>query len=219
MATYYVRTDGNDGNAGTGSTSGQAWKTIQKALGSTGIGSGDTVYIAPGVYREAVTIGGTYSTTTYITGDPTSSQFSGVAAGEVRITGFSNDTSNTMLGTTITATSKNNLYWSNLFFQNLTRCISATTCTGWTFDKCMMQSVKTTGGGSVGFWLLVASCWLLFYRTLRTCSLIFSRSSFICTTWRCMPTWWALLPRVLISRPSSWAKKPSLRPSPAERAS
>ena len=150
MATYYVRTDGNDGNAGTGSTSGQAWKTIQKALGSTGIGSGDTVYIAPGVYREAVTIGGTYSTTTYITGDPTSSQFSGVAAGEVRITGFSNDTSNTMLGTTITATSKNNLYWSNLFFQNLTRCISATTCTGWTFDKCMMQSVKTTGGGSVG---------------------------------------------------------------------
>jgi hypothetical protein len=146
MATYYVRTDGNDGNAGTGSASGQAWKTIQKALGATGIGSGDMLYIAPGVYREAVTIGGTYSTTTYITGDPTASQFSGVAAGEVRITGFSSDTSSTSIGTPITATSKNNLYWSNIFFQNQIRVIIATTCNGWTFDKCYAQSMRAGGG-------------------------------------------------------------------------
>jgi hypothetical protein len=146
MATYYVRTDGNDGNAGTGSASGQAWNTIQKALGATGIGSGDMLYIAPGVYREAVTIGGTYSTTTYITGDPTASQFSGVAAGEVRITGFSSDTSSTSIGTPITATSKNNLYWSNIFFQNQIRVIIATTCNGWTFDKCYAQSMRAGGG-------------------------------------------------------------------------
>ena len=66
MATYYVRPDGNNSNSGTGPASNQAWATIQKALGSTGIGSGDTLYIAPGLYGEQVTIGGTYSTTTYI---------------------------------------------------------------------------------------------------------------------------------------------------------
>jgi hypothetical protein len=146
MATYYVRTDGNDGNAGTGSASNQAWKTIQKALGATGIGSGDTLYIAPGVYREAVTIGGTYSTTTYITGDPTASQFSGIAAGEVRITGFSSDTSSTSVGTPITATSKNNLYWSNIYMQNQVRVINATTCYNWTFDKCYIQGMRAGGG-------------------------------------------------------------------------
>ena len=148
MAIYYVRTDGNDGNTGTGSASTLAWKTIQKALGASGIGSGDTLYIAPGVYRESVTIGGTYSTTTYITGDPTSTQFSGVAAGEVRITGLPSETSSTSIGTPITATSKNNLYWSNIFFQNQVRVIIATTCTGWTFDKCYAQSMRA-GGGSV----------------------------------------------------------------------
>jgi hypothetical protein len=145
MATYYVRTDGSNGNTGLGSASGQAWQTIQKALGATGIGSGDTLYIAPGVYREAVTIGGTYSATTYITGDPTASQFSGVSAGEVRITGFSSDASSTSIGTVITATSKNNLYWSNIFFQNQIRVVDATICNNWTFEKCYMQSIRATG--------------------------------------------------------------------------
>ena len=86
MATYYVRTDGNDGNTGLGATTGTAWATLQKALGATGIGSGDTVYIAPGVYTEAVTIGGTYSAPTYVIGNPTASQFSGVTAGSVNHT-------------------------------------------------------------------------------------------------------------------------------------
>ena len=78
MATYYLRTDGNDANTGLGQGSGQAWRTFRKAVSSTGIGSGDTLYIAPGDYRDTggvIPIDGTYSTTTRIIGNPTGSQF------------------------------------------------------------------------------------------------------------------------------------------------
>lgn len=50
------------------------------------------------------------------------------------------------------------------------------------------------------------------HRILRTCSLICSSSSFIRTTIFCICAWLALEPMVLISRPISWAMKPSLRP-------
>ena len=84
MATYYIRTDGSDTNSGTASGSGSAWKTIGKALstGSSVVG-GDTVYIAPGTYREAVTVGINPSSNVNITGDPKSTQFSGIAQGPV----------------------------------------------------------------------------------------------------------------------------------------
>ncbi len=97
MATYYVRTDGSDTNAGTGPATNQAWQTVQKALGATGIGVGDTLYIAPGVYRESVTAGFTNPANegqrVTISGDPTCSQFPGVTAGPVIITSYLNATS------------------------------------------------------------------------------------------------------------------------------
>ncbi len=43
MATYYVRTDGSDSNAGTGPAINQAWQTITKAIGAAGIAPGDTL--------------------------------------------------------------------------------------------------------------------------------------------------------------------------------
>jgi hypothetical protein len=89
MATYYVRPDGNNSNTGTGPTVGQAWQTLARIVqAGTAFTSGDTVYIAPGTYREIVTTTATYTSATNFFGDPTAAQFPGVTPGIVRITNF-----------------------------------------------------------------------------------------------------------------------------------
>ena len=94
MATYYVQPNGADSNTGLGPSSSSAWRTVQKALGATGVTSGDTLYIAPGTYRETVTVGGTYASNVNVIGDRTASQFVGITAGYVRITGLVSDALN-----------------------------------------------------------------------------------------------------------------------------
>ena len=139
MATYYVRSGGSDGNTGLGAGTGQAWATIGKALGATGITGGDTLYIAAGTYREVVTIGGTYSSATYIYGDPTSSLFSGVTAGEVRITSSGSD--NTVSTSfALTATSKNNLNFRDLIIGGM----NITTSSDMTIERCLLFSTSAT---------------------------------------------------------------------------
>jgi len=88
--TYYVRTSGSDTNNGL--TPATAWRTVGKALGSSGITNGDTVYVGPGIYRESLTVA--LSTTTpnetFIIGDIYGA-YTGDTAGEVRITNYLTD--------------------------------------------------------------------------------------------------------------------------------
>ena len=54
MATYYVRTDGSNSNAGTANTAGGAWLTI--AYSESQIVAGDTVRVQEGTYNERITV-------------------------------------------------------------------------------------------------------------------------------------------------------------------
>lgn len=87
MATYYVRPDGNNSNAGTGPAANQAWQTLARIVqAGTAFTSGDTVYIAPGTYRQSITTTATYTSATNFFGDPTAAQFLDITPGIVRIT-------------------------------------------------------------------------------------------------------------------------------------
>ena len=121
MATYYVRTDGSNANAGTGPATNQAWQTIGKVFESGSVVTGgDIVYIAPGTYTETISVLATSPTSeVQIIGDPTASQFTGVNAGVVKLSAYNAAgtavvNNNTYL---ITATSKNYYSFSNLVFE------------------------------------------------------------------------------------------------------
>jgi hypothetical protein len=179
MATYYVRPDGNDSNTGLGSTTILAWKTLQKALSATGISSGDTVYIAPGRYNEAVTVAMTSATiTTRIVGDPTASQFSGLGAGEVLWTGLTSAGVKS-INFLLSMTSKNYLSFENIHFEapstgGVTASINCTTCTNTSFIRCQFTE-PTIGSGNIIFISSPASTALNF--TLDSCHIIYNRNN------------------------------------------
>lgn len=165
MATYYVRTDGSDSNAGTGTGTGQAWATIGKALGATGIASGDTVYIKPGNYAELVTVAIGATATTYVIGDTDGVIFGSI--GEVIWSGFTagNDASPT--GTPCTLNGQDYLTFRRITFYGddiggtNPSCVSATTATSTncTFEQCIfhIQGASAAGAGSAGIRLLVSN--------------------------------------------------------------
>jgi hypothetical protein len=99
MPTYYIAPYGSNSNNGTSPAT--PWLTIQFALGAAsgtnpGLVAGDTVWIAPGTYREVITsttLSGSAGNTIKIYGDPTFTRaWTGGAAGRVRVTNYLSDT-------------------------------------------------------------------------------------------------------------------------------
>lgn len=81
MATYYVRTNGSDNNTGTGPAPSQAWATVGKAMQT--VTSGDTVWIAPGVYFNHIglTPTNTYTNAVTFVGDLYGEAFTDLVGG------------------------------------------------------------------------------------------------------------------------------------------
>jgi hypothetical protein len=148
MATYYVKLaadGGNDSLAGTSPST--AWATLQKALGASGIASGDTLYIAPGTYIESVVIGGTYSASTFIIGDPTATFFPGITAAPVRYSNLNAaQTAVSISAILLSGTGKSNLKFSNIHWyggqlsNNGYHLVSLLTGENNSFDKCVFES-------------------------------------------------------------------------------
>jgi len=155
MTIYYVRNDGNDTNSGTSSNTSGAWKTLAKSLGASGISGGDTLYIAPGVYRETLEVGfASTGSTTYVYGDPKAIKFTGVTPGPVRITAYTlydslssnfSPSSNTL----ISVTGKNNIVFESLYLEYNNVGLGLSSCNNIQLRNSVLSSYKFSIGYAI----------------------------------------------------------------------
>ena len=182
MTTYYVSPNGSDSNNGLGPDASHAsnkpFLTIGKILGASGVGAaGDIVYLAPGVYREVVTVSITSpASELQILGDPANAQgfkTSGgvlVDPGYVRWTGYTtNDTTAPSANSPLNLNGRDNLTFQDiLFVQSAARTVDATTATsqGITFRRCVFlpgsatsnRAIEITGAGDTALNWTIDSC-------------------------------------------------------------
>jgi hypothetical protein len=155
VATYYVDyNNGSDSNNGLGPDASNAtnkpFATIAKLIAASGaMSSGDTAYLAPGVYREAnVTVGISPTSETSIIGDPLNRQgfknSSGVLvpAAPVTMSGYlTDDTTAYSANNSLSASGKDYLTFENIYFIARGILISLISCENWTLRRCVFFAV------------------------------------------------------------------------------
>ena len=150
MTIYYVRNDGNDSNPGTSPSVSGAWKTLTKSLGVSGISGGDTLYIAPGVYRETLEVGfASTGSTTYVYGDPKAIKFTGVTPSAVRITANTlYDSLSTQFypssSTLINVAGKNNIVFDGLYLEYYTVGLGLSSCNNIQLRNSVLTAFRTS---------------------------------------------------------------------------
>ena len=142
MATYYVKTAADGGsNTANGLSASTAWATVAYALTSaSGFASGDTLYVAPGIYTNAITVTIANPTVeTNIIGDVTAAQFTGINPGVVVLTNFNSTlTASGVTANVISATTKDYLHFQNIQFKLHDYSVVFTTCSNLKFTKCTL---------------------------------------------------------------------------------
>jgi hypothetical protein len=103
--SFFVRPDGSDTNTGLGATAGEALASLGRALGlsaalasadaSSPLLGGDTLTVAPGVYRELVVAGFAALSEVRVLADGAAQFFPDVQPGEVRWSGWIPDDATT----------------------------------------------------------------------------------------------------------------------------
>jgi hypothetical protein len=149
MATYYVRLDGNDTNSGLGPATNLAWATISKAFSI--LASGDTLYIAPGTYRQTsvLNLSTSFSSQVNIFGDPLCLQFPGLAPSPITITTrASSDIGPAAYSGNLINVTSNNVYFKNLALETVTAGythLHLNSTYNITVDKCYFYVARDSG--------------------------------------------------------------------------
>ena len=140
MATYYVKPASQGGsNSANGLSAATAWATVAYALTSaSGFASGDTLYVAPGIYTDTISVTITNPTAeTNIIGNPTANLFSGINPAPVVITNYNSSLSASgYTGNLVSATTKDYLHFRNIQFKNDNSGLGFTTCRYTKFTNC-----------------------------------------------------------------------------------
>jgi hypothetical protein len=154
MSVWFIDSaNGSDSNDGLAAAAGGGhgpYATLGKTLGASGVAtSGDTIYLAPGVYREALTIGISPASPVTVIGDVLRGQAwaASVRPGPVRWTAWTASDFVTTGSTSpaLTATTKHFMTLVDIWLQSAANTVTLNAgCHDWTFRRCFIQTHPTS---------------------------------------------------------------------------